>query len=187
MTTHLRCKWMILLGCAAVSAVGLGRVKTKSNLVVALSGGGIFAFFALSVTTSLKIPGAVIPRRVFTRPGAVANPRLLELSSQIAACAFVTRSSLLRPNRSRPDVEASICCTTAIALRTTKNALPQDRRACDRIQPAIVSRGPLIFGKQPHTKYFFGCASMCPKTRGNWLRLPIVRFHPGSSCPQQPP
>jgi hypothetical protein len=26
-------------------------------------------FFALSVTTSLKIPGAVIPRRVFTRPG----------------------------------------------------------------------------------------------------------------------
>jgi lipase len=28
---------------------------------------------------------------------------------------------------------------------------------------------------------------MCPKTRRNWLRLPIVRFHPGSSCPQQPP
>jgi hypothetical protein len=26
--------------------------------------------FALSVTTSLKIPGAVIPRRVFTRPGS---------------------------------------------------------------------------------------------------------------------
>jgi hypothetical protein len=25
--------------------MGLGRVKTKSNLVVALSGGGIFAFF----------------------------------------------------------------------------------------------------------------------------------------------
>ena len=29
-------------------------------------------FFALSVTTSLKIPGAVIPRRVFTRPGTLA-------------------------------------------------------------------------------------------------------------------
>jgi hypothetical protein len=29
-------------------------------------------FFALSVTTSLKIPGAVIPRRVFTRPGPKA-------------------------------------------------------------------------------------------------------------------
>jgi hypothetical protein len=28
---------------------------------------------------------------------------------------------------------------------------------------------------------------MCPQTRRNWLRLPIVRFHPGSSCPQQPP
>jgi hypothetical protein len=28
---------------------------------------------------------------------------------------------------------------------------------------------------------------ICPKTRRNWLRLPIVRFRPGSSCPQQPP
>jgi hypothetical protein len=33
-----------------------------------LSGGQISAFFALSVTTSLKIPGAVIPRNVFTQP-----------------------------------------------------------------------------------------------------------------------
>ena len=30
-------------------------------------------FFALSVITSLKIPGAVIPRRVFTRPGSIAT------------------------------------------------------------------------------------------------------------------
>jgi hypothetical protein len=56
-----------------MSVNGLGRVKTKSNLVVALSGGGLFAFFALSVTTSLKIPGAVIPRRVFTRPGPFSD------------------------------------------------------------------------------------------------------------------
>ena len=28
---------------------------------------------------------------------------------------------------------------------------------------------------------------ICPKTRRNWLRLAIVRFHPGSSCPQRPP
>jgi hypothetical protein len=32
-------------GLAAMSLSDLGRVKTKSNLVVALSGGGIFAFF----------------------------------------------------------------------------------------------------------------------------------------------
>ena len=63
------------LQSAAMSAPGLGRVKTKSNLVVALSGGGIFAFFALSVATSLKIPGAVIPRRVFTRPGSSSTFR----------------------------------------------------------------------------------------------------------------
>ena len=31
----------------ATAASGLGRVKTKSNLAVALSGGGIFAFFLL--------------------------------------------------------------------------------------------------------------------------------------------
>jgi hypothetical protein len=30
-------------------------------------------FFAMSVTTSLKIPGAVIPRRVFTQPGSLAD------------------------------------------------------------------------------------------------------------------
>jgi hypothetical protein len=35
-------KWR---GLAAMSLNDLGRVKTKSNLVVALSGGGIFALF----------------------------------------------------------------------------------------------------------------------------------------------
>ena len=39
-----------------------------------------------------------------------------------------------------------------------------------------------IFWKTTPYKVVFGCAS-CPKTRRNWLRLPIVRFHPGSSCP----
>ena len=32
-------------------------------------------FFALRVTTSLKIPGAVIPRRVFTRSGPETSVR----------------------------------------------------------------------------------------------------------------
>ena len=43
-----------------------------------------------------------------------------------------------------------------------------------------------IFWKTTPYKVVFGCAS-CPKTRRNWLRLPIVSFHPRSSCPQQPP
>ena len=38
-----------------------------------------------------------------------------------------------------------------------------------------------IFWKTTPYKVVFGCAS-CPKTWRNWLRLPIVRFHPGSSC-----
>jgi hypothetical protein len=52
----------------AASRFDPGRVKTKSDLVVMLSGGQISAFFALNVTTSLKILGAVIPRNVFTQP-----------------------------------------------------------------------------------------------------------------------
>jgi hypothetical protein len=40
-----------------------------SDLVVMPSGGRIFAFFALRATTSLKIQGAFIPRRVFTQAG----------------------------------------------------------------------------------------------------------------------
>jgi hypothetical protein len=67
----------------AMSPCGPGGVKTKSNLVVALSGGGIFAYFALSVTTSLKIPGAVIPRRVFTRPGSKTEVPFLNCDSPL--------------------------------------------------------------------------------------------------------
>jgi len=56
-----------------------GRVKTKSDLVVMPSGRQIFAFFALRVTVEPKIPGAVIPRGVFTQPGSFStdwsNPR----------------------------------------------------------------------------------------------------------------
>jgi hypothetical protein len=68
-----------------MSARGLGSVKTKSDLVLMLSGGQISAFFfALRITTELKTPGAAIPRRVFTRPGVktlrgMTAPRILRL------------------------------------------------------------------------------------------------------------
>jgi hypothetical protein len=54
---------------------GPGCAKTKSDLVVMPSGGRIFAFFALRATTSLKIQGAFIPRRVFTQAGSEAASR----------------------------------------------------------------------------------------------------------------
>jgi len=50
-----------------------GRVKTKSDLIVALAEEEFLHFSALSVTTSLKIPGAVISRRVFTRPEPIGD------------------------------------------------------------------------------------------------------------------
>ena len=55
---------------------------------------------------------------------------------------------------------------------------PRRRLRCRRKQ------GPIQFlGNNPIQSSLW-VRSMCPKTRRNWLRLPIVRFHPGSSCPQ---
>ena len=99
--TTVQVATFVLNDCLAYlrfGAIGPGRVKTKSNLVVALSGGGIFAFFALSVTTSLKIPGAVIPRRVFTRPGSLsdmaASPRHFRSSPSKRTCANAIGTSV---------------------------------------------------------------------------------------------
>jgi hypothetical protein len=47
-------------------------------------------YFALSVTTSLKIPGAVIPRRVFTRPGSIATGRASCRSSNVRNAPLAT-------------------------------------------------------------------------------------------------
>ena len=51
---------------------------------------------------------------------------------------------------------------------------PPDRR----------KQGPIQFLENNPVQSSFWVRFMCPKTRRNWLRLPIVRFHPGSSCPQ---
>ena len=56
-----------------MTAVGLGRVKTKSDLVIASSVKQIFAFFYSRMTTDLKIIGAFIPRGVFTQAGSLAR------------------------------------------------------------------------------------------------------------------
>jgi hypothetical protein len=44
-------------------------------------------------------------------------------------------------------------------------------------------QGPIQFLENNPIQSSFRVRFMCPKTRRNWLRLPIVRFHPGSSCP----
>ena len=68
-----------------MSESGLGRVKTKSDLVVMPSGRQIFAFFfPLRVTIEPKIPGAVIPRRVFyTARGQNRKSRLVLMGSAL--------------------------------------------------------------------------------------------------------
>ena len=62
-------------------------------------------------------------------------------------------------------------CTPALSGRRVG---PPDRR----------KQGPIQFLKNNPIQSSFWVRFMCPKTRRNWLRLPIVRFHPGSSCPQ---
>jgi hypothetical protein len=55
---------------------------------------------------------------------------------------------------------------------------PPDLVRCRRKQ------GPIQFLENNPIQSSFRVRFMCPKTRRNWLRRPIVRFHPGSSCPQ---
>jgi hypothetical protein len=59
------------INVVVTAARDLGCVKTRTDLVILPSGGRILRFFALSVITSLKIPGAIILRRVFTQPGPI--------------------------------------------------------------------------------------------------------------------
>jgi hypothetical protein len=55
-----------------MSAPGLGCAKTKSDLIVRAED-KFFRFLALRITTEPKIPGAIIPRRVFAQPGSLAE------------------------------------------------------------------------------------------------------------------
>ncbi len=57
--------------------------------------------------------------------------------------------------------------------RSHRRRAPPDRR----------KQGPIQFLENNPIQSSFWVRFMCPKTRRNWLRLPIVRFHPGSSCP----
>jgi len=65
--------WPLVIG--ATSGTGLGCAKTKSDLVVMPSEDEFLRFFALRTIVGLKIPGAVIPRSVFTQPGSFAADR----------------------------------------------------------------------------------------------------------------
>jgi hypothetical protein len=79
---------------AVISAPGLGCAKTKTELVLMPSGRRISAFFfVLRMTAELRIPGAVIPRSVFTQARSIAAyPRMLAcLLSLIADIALAWR------------------------------------------------------------------------------------------------
>jgi hypothetical protein len=66
-------------------------------------------FFALSVTTSLKIPGAVIPRRVFTRPGSLSTESARAARCRLYPSEADIRTAGVYEYASRLDVEISPC------------------------------------------------------------------------------
>ena len=53
---HANLLYLDPVGCVSMPQMGLGRVKTKSDLVVMPSGRQIFRFFALRMTVEPKIP-----------------------------------------------------------------------------------------------------------------------------------
>jgi hypothetical protein len=58
-----------------MTAVGLGRVKTKSDLVAMPSGRQIFAFLLSRMTIGPKIPGAVLYSSHLTFAARIGTPR----------------------------------------------------------------------------------------------------------------
>jgi hypothetical protein len=69
-----------------MSAPGLGCVKTKSDFVIVPSGRQIFSFFYPPHRHRAQIPGAIIPRRVFTHgviPGSSHTQALVISSPEI--------------------------------------------------------------------------------------------------------
>ena len=93
---------------------------------------------------------------------------------------FRTKRRRIRAHFGSPDNIVAAALTIGQAM--TKKILaissgPPDRR----------KQGPIQFLENNPIQSSLWVRFMCPKTRRNWLRLPIVRFHPGSSCPQQPP
>ena len=55
------------------------------------------------------------------------------------------------------------------------------------VSPDRRKQGPIQFLENNPIQSSFWVRFMCPKTRRNWLRLPIVRYHPRSNCPKRPP
>ena len=83
----------------------------------------------------------------------------------------------------RPTSGTRRCSSAAAASRAPQRG----RRLCGRGAagpPDRRKQGPIQFLENNPTQSSLWVRFMCPKTRRNWLRLPIVRFHPGSSCPQ---
>ena len=74
---------------------------------------------------------------------------------------------------------------TTVGLRPPSVSLPRPARNRFASGPRDRRKqGPIQFLENNPIQSSFWVRFMCPKTRRNWLRLPIVRFHPGSSCPQ---
>ena len=70
-------------------------------------------------------------------------------------------------------------------MTSSREKVPSWRVDLSMVGPPIdVSRGPFNFWKTTPYKVVFGCASCAPRQGETGFAFPIVKFHPGSSCPQ---
>ena len=106
---------------------------------------------------------------------------MLSSEDQLTICFAHVSCRSVAESRPRRQIH---CRADAAQFRRTRSQsppTPPDLVRCRRKQ------GPVQFLENNPTQSSFRVRFMCPKTRRNWLRRPIVRFHPGSSCPSSRP
>jgi hypothetical protein len=111
-----------------MSALGLGCAKTKDKFL---------RFFALRMTLGLKIPGAVIPRRVFTQPGSLS--RVSPVQTALRNCTgderrlFGVGNQVLSSHRKLLRAEPAFVQKTAVACFRTQRARVENGEASDAL------------------------------------------------------
>jgi hypothetical protein len=162
---------------------GIGRVKTKSDLVVCRAEDKFLRFFALRMTTEPKISGAFIPRRVFTQPGserestpfglmsASTNSGLMQCSTEPIAQSTLLLRPVLRQNRISAAVsDRTGRATNLLAVRSESAA--HSLATCEWV-PADHQRFSFAERSKPRSKIHFAFLRAMIRCRNYLLADPM--------------
>jgi hypothetical protein len=128
-------------------------------------------FFALSVTTSVEIPGAVIPRRVFTRAGSFSDVQ----NRQGDVCFWVQQPTLDPPARTRPGAPSRVR-GSGTPVEDLDEPDASGSSGWGRRDPPSRSRTPQVPGGDP-----FSGSGECHPPR--WDDGPRRSWHAGQAIP----